>query len=60
MGMATQVQIQDKAVCISHSANTLEEGMYPVILFNYGWIIKKAGLFKREWQPVEEKKKFLI
>ena len=31
MDMATQVQILDKAVYISHSANTLGEGMNPTI-----------------------------
>ena len=32
MDMVTQVQILDKAVCISHSANTLGKGMNPTIL----------------------------
>ena len=32
MDMAIQVQILDKAVCISHSANILEKGMHPTIL----------------------------
>ena len=31
MDMATQVQILDKAVCISHSANTIGKGMHPTI-----------------------------
>ena len=30
--MVTSVQNQDKAVCISHSANTLGKGMNPTIL----------------------------
>ena len=34
MDMVTQVQILDKAVCISHSVNTLGKGMNPVILFS--------------------------
>ena len=32
MDMATQVQILDKAVGISHSTNTLWKGMNPAIL----------------------------
>ena len=32
MDMATRVQILDEAVCISHSANTLEKVMNPNIL----------------------------
>ena len=32
MGTATQVQILDKTDCISHSTNTLEKGMNPIIL----------------------------
>ena len=31
MDTATQIQILDKAVCISHSANTLGKGMSPSI-----------------------------
>ena len=31
MDMVTKVQILDKTVCISHSANTLEKGMNPTI-----------------------------
>ena len=31
MNIATRAQIIDKTVCISHSANTLEEGMNPAI-----------------------------
>ena len=33
MEPAIKVQIQDEAVCISHSANTLENGMNLTILF---------------------------
>ena len=29
--MVTRVKIQDKAVCISYSVNTLEKGMTPYI-----------------------------
>ena len=32
MDMVTTVQILDKAVCISHSANTNGKGMNPTIL----------------------------
>ena len=32
MDMVIGVQILDKAVCISHSANTLEKGKNPTIL----------------------------
>ena len=32
MNMMNRVQIPDKVVCISHSANTLWKGMNPVIL----------------------------
>ena len=32
MDMVTQVQILDKAVCISYGANTLGKGMHPTIL----------------------------
>ena len=32
MDTATQVQILDKAVCISHSTNTPRKGMNPPIL----------------------------
>ena len=32
MDIVTQVQILEKAVCISHHANTLKKGMYPTIL----------------------------
>ena len=32
MDMVTQVQILDEAAGISHSANTLEKGMNPIIL----------------------------
>ena len=32
MNMATQVQILDKAVCISDSANSFEKGMHLTIL----------------------------
>ena len=31
MDMATQVQILDKAVCISHSTDTFEKGRHPTI-----------------------------
>ena len=33
MDTVTPVQIQDEAVCISHSINTLGKGMNPTILF---------------------------
>ena len=33
MDTATPVQLLDKAVCISHIANTLEKGMNPTNLF---------------------------
>ena len=32
MNMMTQVQVLDKAVCISHGAKTLGKGMNPIIL----------------------------
>ena len=32
MNFATKVQILNEAICISHSANTLEKGMNPTIL----------------------------
>ena len=32
MNGATRVQILDEADCISHSANTIEKGMNPVII----------------------------
>ena len=32
MDTATRVQIMDETDCISHSTNTLEEGMNPIIL----------------------------
>ena len=32
MDTATRVQILDETDCISHSTNTLGEGMHPVIL----------------------------
>ena len=32
MDLSTRVQILDKAVCISHSANTLGKGMHPATL----------------------------
>ena len=32
MDMATQVQILDEAVCISHSVNILGKGINPIIL----------------------------
>ena len=46
MGMATRVQILDKAIGISHSINTLEKGMNPTILSSsMGKIVKQTGLF---------------
>ena len=32
MELVTRVQILDKAICISHHANTLRKGMNPTIL----------------------------
>ena len=32
MNMVAQVQILNKDVCISHSANTIGKGMNPIIL----------------------------
>ena len=32
MDMETRVQILDKAICISHSANTLRKAVNPTIL----------------------------
>ena len=32
MDPANQVQVQDKAVCISHNTNSLSKGMNPTIL----------------------------
>ena len=34
MDMATQVQILNKAVYISHSTNTLGKGMNPIVLLS--------------------------
>ena len=33
MDTTTRVQILDKVVCISHSTNSLQKGMSPIILF---------------------------
>ena len=32
MELVTQIQILDKAVCISFSTNTLREGMHPSVV----------------------------
>ena len=40
--MATQVQILDKAVCISHSVTILGKGMNPNILPHQLWVNSKA------------------
>ena len=46
MDMATRVQIPDKAVCVSHNANTLGKGMSPT-LFSQAMLkmIRQIGLF---------------
>ena len=46
MDIANWVQILDKAVCISHRANTLEKGMSPTILpLVMGKTAGQIGLF---------------
>ena len=47
MDIATQVQNLDEAVCISHSANTVGKGMYPIILpsYSYGQILVQTVFF---------------
>ena len=46
MDFSTRVQILDKAVCISHSANTLGKGINPYIFSPaMGKILGQAGLF---------------
>ena len=50
MGTATQVQILDKADCISHSTNTLGKGMNPIILLPAMGKIVEQTAFGR--QPV--------
>ena len=42
MTMVSWVQILDKAVCISHSADILGEGMNPIIFL---LLEEKSGLF---------------
>ena len=37
MDTAPQVQFLDEAVCISHSANTIQKDMNPPILSPVGW-----------------------
>ena len=48
MNSATQVQILNNAVSISHIANTLRKGMNPTILFPaIGKIVEQTGLFNQ-------------
>ena len=56
MGTVTRVQIQDKAVYISHSANNLAKGMNPTTLFPaMGKLLGRLGSLIMVWQLVEEK-----
>ena len=52
MDMANQVQILDKAVCLSYNANTLGKGMNPTILPQ---AMGKLNFLTLIWQPVKEK-----
>ena len=46
MNMVTRVQILDKTVCISHSANTLRKGMNPTTPApTMSKIVGQTGLF---------------
>ena len=46
MDLATQVRIQDEAVCISHSVNTFEKAVNPTILPPaMSKIVGQIGLF---------------
>ena len=47
MDLATQVQILSRVVTISHSTNTLGEGMNPTILL--------LAMGKLVWQPILKK-----
>ena len=52
--MAIQVQILDKAVCISHSVNTLGKNMNPIILPPaISKQYSKLGFLILVWRPVK-------
>ena len=56
MDAANRVQIRDEIVCISQSANTLGEGMNPIILSSaIGKSLVRLGFLTLVGQPVLEK-----
>ena len=56
MDLATQVQILNKAVCISYYANTFAKGMNPTVLSTtMGKLKSRLGSLTSVWQLVVER-----